>query len=62
VNKLPPHEWDDDAVCIHCGFDGAEWWSIYVQGIPPGERETQPRCKPRDSWPGTPFEAAVTTV
>lgn len=20
-----PHEWDDDAVCIHCGFDGAEW-------------------------------------
>jgi hypothetical protein len=19
-----PHEWDDDAVCIHCGFDGAE--------------------------------------
>ena len=18
------HEWDDDAVCIHCGFDGAE--------------------------------------
>jgi|GEM_PF-2618028 len=20
------HEFDDDAVCIHCGFDGAEWW------------------------------------
>lgn len=19
------HEWDDDACCIHCGFDGAEW-------------------------------------
>ena len=23
VNK---HEFDDDACCIHCGFDGAEWW------------------------------------
>lgn len=22
-----PHEWDDDAICVHCGFDGAEdWW------------------------------------
>lgn len=22
-----PHEWNDDACCIHCGFDGAEdWW------------------------------------
>ena len=20
-----PHEFDDDACCIHCGFDGAEW-------------------------------------
>ena len=20
------HRFDDDAVCIHCGFDGAEWW------------------------------------
>jgi hypothetical protein len=21
------HEWDEDAICIHCGFDGAEdWW------------------------------------
>lgn len=20
------HEWDDDACCVHCGFDGAEWW------------------------------------
>ena len=19
-----PHEWDDDACCIHCGHDGAE--------------------------------------
>jgi hypothetical protein len=22
---LRRHEWDDDACCIHCGFDGAEW-------------------------------------
>lgn len=20
------HEFDHDAICIHCGFDGAEWW------------------------------------
>jgi hypothetical protein len=20
-----PHSWDDEAICIHCGFDGAEW-------------------------------------
>ena len=20
------HQFDDDAVCVHCGFDGAEWW------------------------------------
>lgn len=23
-----PHEWDDDACCIHCGFDGAEAWHL----------------------------------
>jgi len=23
VNRLS-HEWDDDACCIYCGFDGAE--------------------------------------
>ena len=20
------HEYDDDGCCIHCGFDGAEWY------------------------------------
>jgi hypothetical protein len=20
-----PHDYDDDAVCVICGFDGAEW-------------------------------------
>jgi hypothetical protein len=20
------HDFDEDAVCVHCGFDGAEWW------------------------------------
>lgn len=26
--KAPaPHEFDDEACCVHCGFDGAEhWW------------------------------------
>ena len=23
-----PHEWDDDACCIHCGHDGAESWHL----------------------------------
>ena len=23
-----PHEWDDDACCIHCGADGAEIWHL----------------------------------
>lgn len=23
--KVGLHEYDDDACCIHCGFDGAEW-------------------------------------
>lgn len=23
--KSTGHEFDEDAVCIHCGFDGAEW-------------------------------------
>jgi hypothetical protein len=26
------HEFDDDAVCIHCGFDGAEWSWLKRQG------------------------------
>src|SRR5690349_12069366 len=27
VDNRPFHEWDDDACCIHCGYDGAEaWW------------------------------------
>ena len=25
------HEWDEDAVCIHCGFDGAEDWHLNNQ-------------------------------
>lgn len=20
------HVWDEDSCCVHCGFDGAEWW------------------------------------
>lgn len=23
------HELDEEAVCIHCGFDGAEHWWLY---------------------------------
>lgn len=37
------HEWDDDAVCIHCGFDGAEWhhWKHHTY-----EGKAQPEAKP----------------
>lgn len=23
-----PHEYDDDCICIHCGFDSAEAWHL----------------------------------
>lgn len=28
AEQIREHEWDEDGVCIHCGFDGAEhyWW------------------------------------
>ena len=25
LQPFVPHTYDEDAVCIHCGFDGAEW-------------------------------------
>jgi hypothetical protein len=43
------HEFDDDAVCIHCGFDGAEWhhWkhNTWEGKAKPDAR--QPRCTGR---------------
>jgi len=24
--SIAKHEWNEDAVCRHCGFDGAEFW------------------------------------
>jgi hypothetical protein len=42
------HEYDDDGVCVHCGFDGAEWhwWkhSTYEGRASTIER---PDCKPK---------------
>lgn len=40
------HDFDDDAVCVKCGFDGAEWWH-YRQTQHPDDRdpnERQPEC------------------
>lgn len=43
VNQPKGHEFDDDAVCIHCGFDGAEWhhWKHHTY-----EGKAQPEAKP----------------
>lgn len=35
-----PHEWDEDARCIHCGFDGAEAWHLR-HSIPPHSHPKQ---------------------
>ena len=34
LNRATGHEWDDDACCIHCGFDGAEWRHLREEGEP----------------------------
>ncbi len=39
------HVWDDDAVCIYCGFDGAEWDWIYRVNCHPEERRPVPPCE-----------------
>ncbi len=40
------HDFDDDAVCTKCGFDGAEWWHwkhmTYEGKAQPDAK--QPRC------------------
>jgi hypothetical protein len=60
------HEWDDDAVCVRCGFDGAEWWhwrhNTYEGKAADGAR--QPLCtaaysKDRDSYSNAPFSGAL---
>lgn len=41
------HEYDDDGCCVHCGFDGAEWWhwkhNTYEGLARPDEKE--PLCR-----------------
>ena len=34
VKYVVEHEYDDDGVCIHCGFDDAEfvWWRTTYEG------------------------------
>jgi hypothetical protein len=49
---LPPttsHEFDDDACCIHCGFDGAEWSWLKRQGHV--SQDQQPLCERRPTTP-----------
>jgi hypothetical protein len=35
------HEWDEEAVCKHCSFDGAEAWHLR-HSIPLEARPTKP--------------------
>lgn len=40
------HDFDDDAICRKCGFDGAEWWHwkhCTYEGNASDEK--QPRCR-----------------
>jgi hypothetical protein len=37
------HDFDEDAVCIRCGFDGAEWWHL-EKLKPKEERNEAPSC------------------
>ena len=40
------HEVDEDACCIHCGFDAAEWWHL-EKHKPKEDRQPQPPCERR---------------
>lgn len=42
MSERLPHEFDDDACCIHCGFDGAEEWWLRVACTPDYAREPIP--------------------
>ena len=37
------HDFDGDAICRRCGFDGAEWWHL-ERMKPREERQEQPEC------------------
>ena len=41
------HEFDEDATCIHCGFDGAEWhwWKTNTYE---GRALAGDECEPED--------------
>lgn len=42
------HEFDDECACIHCGFDGAEWywWRHNTYEGQASDDDSQPDCKP----------------
>lgn len=41
---VPAHTFDDDSVCVRCGFDGAEWWHL-ERAKPLTERQPEPGCE-----------------
>ena len=49
--QAPRHEWDEDACCVKCGFDGAEWshWKKNTyEGIASDEK--MPLCGESSQW------------
>ena len=43
LHPITCHEVDDDSICVHCGFDSAEWWHL-ERMKEPENREPQPIC------------------
>lgn len=44
---MTAHEYDDDGVCIHCGFDGAEWRHLKSIGR---QEDPIPPCTDEREW------------
>lgn len=47
--QLANHEYDEEAVCVYCGFDGAEWhwwrYSTYEGRAADAEQQRVPACR-----------------
>lgn len=51
------HDYDADAVCRRCGFDGGEWWDLRVE-LRAEWQETNPGV----AWPPEEMAASAAPV